>query len=385
MPDRVWERPSRARIGHVQHLRATVDSRARQRSVSRALVPQWAARLIGFAALGVIGALEWQRLVGGLSDGRALLWVIAAVGAALGILAAGRAPLGWPRAGALAGAVLFGLVGGYLASRTPLHYLRPRNWDDFWSGIATGTQALGTVKLPYVGVDPWPAYALQLLGAELLVLAALMTFWPRAQAEPERRVPLSPPDRGYPFLALAVLLIVVASPVVSLGGKSSLLLGLAIAMMTVCFLWLERLPLRPGLGVAALAAIALAGALPIASVADRGEAWFDYRAFAEGLGPDDPVRFDWSQSYGPIDWPRDGNEVLRVKSREPHYWKAANLETFDGTGFTDAGPLDRGGDDFTNDVREDWRNQHGQEDQVTVTVRRMRSLDVIAPGSIIDV
>src|SRR5262249_39647719 len=84
----------------------------------------------------------------------------------------------------------------YLASRVPLHYLRPRNWDDFWSGIATGTQALGTVKIPYVSADPWPAYALQLIGAELLVLAALMTFWPRASAEPERRTPLSPPERG---------------------------------------------------------------------------------------------------------------------------------------------------------------------------------------------
>src|SRR5262249_8617993 len=162
------------------------------------------------------------------------------------------------RGTALAGAALFGLFLGYLASRVPLHYLRPRNWDDFWSGITTGTQALGTVKIPYISADPWPAYALQLLGAELLLLAALMTFWPRAQAGPERGRPRSPPDRGYPFLALCVLLIVVASPVVSLGGKSSLLLGLAIAMMTVCFLWLERLPLRPGLGVAALAGIALA-------------------------------------------------------------------------------------------------------------------------------
>jgi transglutaminase-like putative cysteine protease len=378
-----------ARIDRVQHVRARVDRVARARPVSRALLPQWAARLIGFAALGVIGALEWQRLVGGLSDGRALLWVIAAVGAALGVLAAGRAPLGWPRAGALAGAALFGVFLGYLASRTPLHYLRPRNWDDFWSGITSGTQALGTVKIPYVSVDPWPAYALQLLGAELLVLAALMTFWPRVQAEPERRAPLSPPERGYPFLALAVLLIVVASPVVSLGGKSSLLLGLAIAMMTVCFLWLERLPLQPGLGVAALAAIALAGALPIASVADRGEAWFDYRAFAEGLGPDDPVRFDWSQSYGPIDWPRDGNEVMRVKSAKPHYWKARDLDTFDGVSWdlrTDPTPAQRNGDQsWEADLPEDFRDRPAFSDRISVSVRRMRTSNVIGAGTIIKV
>ncbi len=352
-------------------------------------MPQWAARLIGFAALGAIGALEWQRLVGGLSDGRALLWVIAAVGAALAVLAAGRAEPGWPRALALLGATVAGLLLGYVASRTSLSYLRPRNWDDFWSGITTGTQALGTVKIPYVSADPWPAIALQLLGAELLVLAALMTFWPRVQTEAERRVPLSPPERGYPFLALCVLLIVVASPVVSLGGRTPLVLGLAIAAMTVCFLWLERLPLRPGLGVAALGAIALAGALPIASVADRGEAWFDYRAFAEGLGPDDPVRFDWSQSYGPIDWPRDGNEVMRVKSADPHYWKARDLDVFDGVSWdvrSDPTPTVRNGDQsWEADLPEGFRDRPAWSDTISVSIRRMRTANVIGTGTIIKV
>ena len=147
-------------------------------------------------------------------------------------------------------------------------------------------------------------------------LSALLACWPRGGDA-----------RGYPFLALVGLLVLVVSPVVSLGGTRPLLLGAAIAALTVCFLWLERLPLRPGLGVAALLGVALAGALPLAAVADRGEPWFDYKAFAEGLGPDDPVRFSWTQGYGPIDWPRDGNEVMRVTSDEPHYWKAANLST----------------------------------------------------------
>ena len=87
--------------------------------------------------------------------------------------------------------------------------------------------------------------------------------------------------------SLAALLVLTASPVVSMGGTRPLLLGTALTVLTVCFLWLERLPLRPGLGVAALIGLALAGALPLASAADRGEPWFDYQAFAEGLGPKD--------------------------------------------------------------------------------------------------
>src|SRR5262249_37287453 len=141
--------------------------------------------------------------------------------------------------------------------------------------------------------------------------------------------------------------------------------------------------------VAALAGIALAGALPLASVADRGEAWFDYRAFAEGLGPDDPVRFDWSQSYGPIDWPRDGNEVLRVKSAKPHYWKARDLDVFDGVSWdvrSNPTPTFRNGDEsWEADLPEDYRNRPAWTDRIEVSIRRMRSTTVIGAGTILNV
>ena len=52
-----------------------------------ALLPLWAARLLGFAALASLGALEWQRIVAGLSSGRALLWVAAATAAAALVIA----------------------------------------------------------------------------------------------------------------------------------------------------------------------------------------------------------------------------------------------------------------------------------------------------------
>jgi transglutaminase-like putative cysteine protease len=332
-----------------------------------ALLPVWAARLVGFAALASLGALQWQRMVQGLSSGRALLWVAAAVAAAAGVLLCGRVRA---RGQAVLAVAALGVVLAVAVSGLDLVYLKPGRWDELVEGVAGGAQSLGTVRLPYAGADAWPRVALEVCGSLLLTLAGLLAVWPRSGG------------RGYPFLALVALLVLVVSPVVSLGGTRPLLLGAAIAALTVCFLWLERLPLRPGIGVAALLGVALAGALPLAAVADRGEPWFDYRAFAEGLGPDDPVRFSWNHSYGPITWPRDGNEVMRVKSDEPHYWKLANLSRFDGTVWKESVGND---DDVASELRDDWRNKPGWIDQAEVSIRRMRTHDVPAAGSIMEV
>jgi len=41
--------------------------------------------------------------------------------------------------------------------------------------------------------------------------------------------------------------------------------------------------------------------------------------------------FVWDQTYGPLDWPQKGTQLLQVSSEHTHYWKATNLNTFDGT------------------------------------------------------
>ena len=356
-----------------------------KRPRTRALLPQSVARLVGLTALGAVGALEWQRLVAGMSSDRALLWVLVAVAAAGGVLAAERLTEGRLRVLALPLLTVVALFFGYWLSGAGLDFLKPKHWDELLSGLGGGLQALGTVRLPYVSADPWPRVVLELVGAELLILAGLLTFWPRTARSVEARVPLAPPHRGYPFVALAVLLVVVVSPVVSLGGSGtrSLLLGIGLAALTVCFLWLERLPLRPGLGVAGLLALALFGALPLAAAADRGEPWFDYRTFAENLGPDDPVRFSWTQSYGPISWPRDGNEVMRVVSPEAHYWKARNLDVFDRFAWTARSePVDTDGEPaYALDMPEDWRDRLAWTSTIEVSIRRMRLTDVIGSGT----
>ena len=50
------------------------------------MVPAHVARLAAYAALALLGVLQWQRLIAGLSAGRAILWVVVAVLAALAVL-----------------------------------------------------------------------------------------------------------------------------------------------------------------------------------------------------------------------------------------------------------------------------------------------------------
>jgi protein-glutamine gamma-glutamyltransferase len=338
-----------------------------------ALLPVPVARLAGFAALAVLGVSQWQRMVGGLPAARPLLWVLLAVLAGAAVVGCERVPERG-RAFAMIGAALTGLLAAYLAAGLDLGLLRPRRLDELGSGLVSGAQALSTVRLPYEGADAWPALVLQLLGSGLVMIAGLLALWPRAGG-----------SRGYPFLSLAALLVLTASPVVSMGGTRPLLLGMALTVLTVCFLWLERLPLRPGLGVAALIGLALAGALPLAAAADRGEPWFDYQAFAEGLGPKDPVRFDWGHGdYGPISWGRTGAEVVRVKATRPAYWKVRTLDEFDGNGWTTGG-YDRASDDPTLDLPANWQTQKRYQDRIQVSVQRMRGNDVVGAGTTIEV
>ena len=352
---------------------ASSSVRAPEERGPAALLPAPVARLAAFAALACLGASQWQRMVEGLQAARPLLWVLLAVLAAAAVVACERLPER-TRGLATIGAALAGLLAAYLAAGLELGMLRPRRIDELGSGLVSGAQALSTVRLPYEGADPWPALVLQLLGSGLVMLAGLLALWPRAGG-----------TRGYPFLSLGSLLVLTASPVVSMGGTRPLLLGTALTLLTVCFLWLERLPLRPGLGVAALIGLALAGALPLAAAADRGEPWFDYQAFAEGLGPKDPVRFDWAHGdYGPIDWSRTGAEVVRVKAQRPAYWKVRTLDEFDGNGWTTGG-FGRASEDPGLDLPADWQDQRRFQDRIQVSVQRLRGNDVVGAGTTIDV
>ena len=261
-------------------------------------------------------------------------------------------------AAALAAALGFLLAA--LASGLEPRLLAPAHWSELGHGVGRGLEALSGVTLPYAGVDPWPDVTLRLGGALLVMLAAVLAAWPREQG------------RGFPFFALAVLLVLVATPVTAIGTGRSLVLGAALAALTVSFLWLERLPLRPGLGVAVLAGVALAGALPLGAAADRGGPWFDYTTWAEGLGTPPSARFDWNHSYGPVRWRRDGREMLRIRSKRPQYWKLENLEDFDGRRWVGRSVPDQFGPGAEADLDEAAGEHPQWNGEARVVVRGLR-------------
>jgi protein-glutamine gamma-glutamyltransferase len=333
-----------------------------------ALLPAPLARTVGFALLATLGAAEWARMIGHGGLVAALPWVAAAVLAGETVGAAGSlAPrLRLPAAGL---AAALGLVLAALASGLRPRLLLPGHWADLSAGIARGLEALSGVTLPYGGVDPWPDITLRLGGALLVTLAAVLAAWPRRE------------ERGFPFFALAALLVLVATPVTAVGTSRSLVLGIALAALTVCFLWLERLPLRPGVGVAVLGGLALAGALPLSAAANRDGPWFDYSSWAEGLGTPASVRFNWDHSYGPLRWHRDGREMLRIRSRTPQYWKLENLDDFDGEHWVMRGVPDEAGSSPEADLDQDWSSHPQWSGEARVTVRGLRGAQLAGAGT----
>ncbi len=307
---------------------------------------------------------------GGVAD--AIPWVLAAVLVGETVGAAGSLPARLRLPGALLAAAA-GLVLAALVSGLEPRLLEPKHWDELGAGIARGLEALSGVTLPYGGVDPWPDVVLRLGGALFVTLAAILAAWPRAGT------------RGFPFFALAVLLTLVVWPITAIGSTRSLLLGCAIAALTVCFLWLERLPLRPGIGVAVLGGIALAGALPLSLATDRDDPWFDYRTWAEGLATPSSVRFDWEHSYGPIRWQREGREMLRIQTRRAQYWKLENLEDFDGQRWVMRGVPDEFGPEPEADLEQSWTAKPQWSGRARVTVRGLRGDQYAGAGTTIEV
>jgi transglutaminase-like putative cysteine protease len=299
--------------------------------------PWRAWEAVGIVALAIGGLLGAARLPGTLRHVAAALVAFAAV--ALALLAGGVAD----------------------------EHLRPDRWGELLAGVGRGLEALPGVRVPYRGLDEWVRVVISTGGTLLAVVAALLAFWPRAQGR-----------TGRPVLALVAVLTLYAVPAVVLDFEGEFLRGAVLAVLMLAFMRLEKLGVAdaPAAGVAATAA-ALA-ALLAAPALDGREPWWDYERWALDTAETRSVTFAWDHDYSPLDWPRDGRELLRVRARIPFYWKANDLGLFDGLHWRHDPRQSGARPDAQVPAGTASRDRWSQE--IRVTLRNLRTETFIAAG-----
>lgn len=291
----------------------------RERDAGRPLLRRPVARLIGFTALAGWGALHWMRMLEPAEPGRALLVVLVGVFAATAMLVAGRMDTTRRRTLAATAALVPIAALMLLAGRVADELVFPTGWTELAQGLSRAIEDLPGIRVPYRGLDDWVRSAIPLGGSALVALAAVLAFWPRRSGK-----------LGFPGLALPALLTLYVVPVVALIMEHEFWRGAAFTLLMVVFLRLEKLRRTDTLAAAALAIAVTTIAFAAAPLLNRDQPWFDYETWTAEQSTSKSTTFNWNHDYDGLNWPRDGRELLRVTAQRPAYWKAENLDIFDG-------------------------------------------------------
>lgn len=340
--------------------------------------PRPLVRLVAFAALGLYGALRWATLLSPAPAWRLLALLAVAVALAGGGAALGRRS----RPAALlccaaAAVAIFPLAG------IPIAWVLHARLAAIAGAVGDGLSALPGVLVPYLG-SGGSVRVVIVLGAGVLLLdaALLIAFAPGGGGAPgggwapggggvparSARRDLHRAGAALPLVALAVV------PSTLVRGQLPYLGGVVLFGLLVAFMWGERIgraQLPAAIVVAALAAAAAALAAP---ALDRHRPWVSFETLAGTVSPARVDTFDWSQSYGPLDWPRTGRQVLQVRARRPDYWKAENLDEFDGREWVAGSSPSAPAPTADPGVPARWAQA------LRVTIGSMRTSDLIAAG-----
>ena len=303
-----------------------------------------------FAALAWFAAAHWAYgLVADAPAGRVFACVVIAVAVAAAVSLVDRVPTPWRTVMRLAAAVS-GLGAGFVAIGLERRLLAPAHWDELADGLDRGFAGLASVEWPYDGTEPWTSLVLLLAIPLVLGVAAALAAWPIRALRP---------------FALVLLVAMYGMAVTEHEFPGEPARGAALLLLVAAWLWLPRMPERGGrAAVAAAGAVLVAclAALPAAAGYDDGRRWIDYESW-NPFKAHAASRFDWSHSYGPIDWPRDGTTLMNVRSDKRHYWKLETQDFFDGTRWRRSGIGRNVRPPIAEPYREEW------ESEFDVTIR----------------
>jgi transglutaminase-like putative cysteine protease len=327
-------------------------------------LPVATARGLAFMALAAFGVLHWMALLDPAAPTRALYALGCGILVMGGMLAAARLE---PRAaqGAAVGVLLACLALAILGGSVADELLRPDRWGELSSGVSRGIEALPGVRVPYRGVEPWTRTVIPLGGTVLVTLAGALAFWPRPNGK-----------TGFPGVALFLLVALYAIPAVALDFENEFLRGAALALLVLAFLRLEKLRVGDAGNAGWVAAGVAVLALMLAPALDGDEPWWDYESWASNAASARSTSFSWDHDYGPLDWPRDGRELLRVRAtRRAAYWKAENLDGFDSARWI------RTRSEFEDPaVPADAETIAAGTQRIRVTIRNLSSDDFVTAG-----
>ena len=320
-------------------------------------IPVEAVRLVAVLATGAFAFDRWMTFVARPPHGVTMAALGAAAFLGLVVVLAGRMRPGLRRGAVVVGAVLVALAIALRASGVPADLLDPRHWDELASGIGDGINALPGLNVPYRGVNQWARVVLILSGILLLLVAVVGAAWPR---------------RGFAVAGLGVLY---AIPAIELTDLHPWRSGALFALGLGAVLYADRVqPRQQPFAFAAVLLATLIG-LAIAPRLDAEQPLIDVQKLATKLQAHSGETFSWQHTYGPLNWPQDGREVLRVKAKLASYWKAETLEAFDGLRWVD-GPRGTEGISSAPDMKRhpEWSQR------MTVTIGNMRTPNFIGAG-----
>jgi len=276
--------------------------------------------LVCFAALAAVACLQWSSLVAHPPAGRVIVAVLLATAAGATLAAIARLPRPRRARWALAAAATAAAIClGMIVVGLPARLLLPAHWDELGSNLSQSLDGLADIPVPYAGADVWTRLVIILAGPLTAGLAAFAAFWPTRRRTAGRICALAL------LLALYLVAVAWARPGRQLAGGALLLL------LASAWLWLPGVAPRNRVAAGFAVAAAVVVALPAAAAIETGRGLIDYRNW--GLLSANGQSFKWDQTYGPLNWPQKGTQLLEISSEHTHYWKATNLNTFNGTGW----------------------------------------------------
>ncbi|HTU95539.1 MAG TPA: transglutaminase domain-containing protein [Solirubrobacteraceae bacterium] len=318
-------------------------------------------RLVTFTALAGYGLVRWATLMRP-EPGWRLIGLLA-----LAVALAGAVPvISRYSRGAAAGASVVILLLAFPVSGLRWHWLKHMSIARTADRIEHGLNLLPNTLVPYLGSSADVRLVI-VLGAAVLVLdaAAVLAFAGGSRLGDGRRA-----AAALPLIALAVV------PSTLIRPELPYMQGLLLFGLLAAFMWGERV--RAGAAGSAIGIIALAGVAGAIAAPriDQRSPWVDYRAWAGTAVPVHVDTFNWNQTYGPLRWPQNGHEVFTVTTSRSHgdYWKAEDLDTFNGTSWVVGSPPGPALPAPSGDALSRWTKT------IRVSIVGMKTPDVIAAG-----